>query len=44
MPSDGTTAEEIIHRADLAMYRAKGQDRSSLAFFSQRKEQPRQIA
>jgi diguanylate cyclase (GGDEF)-like protein len=44
MPDDGTTTEEIVHNADLAMYRAKGQDRSSLVFFSQTKESPRQIA
>ena len=33
IPDDGKKAEEIIHHADLAMYRAKGQDRSSVVFF-----------
>ena len=33
IPDDGATTEEIIHHADLAMYRAKGQDGSSLVFF-----------
>jgi diguanylate cyclase (GGDEF)-like protein len=33
IPADGKKAEEIIHHADLAMYRAKGQDRSSVVFF-----------
>lgn len=32
IPDDGTTTEEIIHNADLAMYRAKAQDHSSLVF------------
>lgn len=32
-PDDGATVEEIMRTADLAMYRAKGQDRSSLVFF-----------
>ena len=44
MPSDGTTAEAIIHRADLAMYRAKGQDRPSLVFSEPTANHPRQIA
>jgi diguanylate cyclase (GGDEF)-like protein len=44
IPDDGTTAEEIIHNADLAMYRAKGQDRSSLAFSEPTASHPRQIA
>ena len=34
-PDDGTTAEEVIHNADLAIYRAKGHDQSSLVFFDQ---------
>jgi diguanylate cyclase len=42
-PDDGTTAEGIIHNADLAMYRAKGQDRPSLVF-SEPTAHPRQIA
>lgn len=33
IPADGTTPDEIIHNADLAMYRAKSQDRTSLVFF-----------
>lgn len=44
IPDDGRTAEEIIHNADLAMYRAKGQDRSSLVFFEPTASHPRQIA
>ncbi len=44
IPDDGTTAEEIIHNADLAMYRAKGQDRSSLVFFDLTVNHPQQIA
>jgi diguanylate cyclase (GGDEF)-like protein len=43
MPDDGTTAEGIIHSADLAMYRAKAQERSSLVF-SESTAHPRQIA
>ena len=30
---DGGDAEDVIHHADLAMYRAKGQDQSSVLFF-----------
>ena len=41
MPDDGITAEEIIHKADLAMYRAKGQELSSLEFFEQGRVHPR---
>jgi diguanylate cyclase (GGDEF)-like protein len=33
IPEDGKDAEEIIHHADLAMYRAKGQDQPSVVFF-----------
>jgi diguanylate cyclase (GGDEF)-like protein len=44
IPDDGVTAEEIIHNADLAMYRAKGQDRPSLVFFEPAKNSARQIA
>ena len=44
IPDDGTTAEEIIHNADLAMYRAKGQDRPSLVFSEPTASHPRQIA
>jgi diguanylate cyclase (GGDEF)-like protein len=44
IPDDGVTAEEIIHNADLAMYRAKGQGQSSLVFFEPAKNPARQIA
>jgi diguanylate cyclase (GGDEF)-like protein len=44
IPDNGTTAEGIIHKADLAMYRAKGQDRPSLLFFEPTANYPRQIA
>ena len=44
IPDHGTTAEEIIHNADLAMYRAKGQDRPSLVFSEPTASHPRQIA
>ena len=43
IPDDGATAEEIIHHADLAMYRAKGQDQSSLVFFEPAANYPQQI-
>lgn len=33
IPDHGNVAEEIIHRADLAMYRAKSLDQSSVVFF-----------
>jgi len=44
IPDDGTTVQEIIHNANLAMYRAKGQDLSSLVFFEPAASHPRQIA
>jgi diguanylate cyclase (GGDEF)-like protein len=44
IPDDGTTAEKIIHNADLAMYRAKGHDQTSLVFFESAEDHPRQIA
>lgn len=44
IPDDGTTADEIIHNADLAMYRAKGDDQTSLVFFEPHTSHPRQIA
>ena len=44
IPDDGTTVQEIIHNADLAMYRAKGQDLSSLVFFFEPANHPRQTA
>jgi GGDEF domain-containing protein len=43
IPDDGTTAEKIIHSADLAMYRAKEQEQSSLVF-CEPTTHPRQIA
>jgi diguanylate cyclase (GGDEF)-like protein len=42
IPDDGSDAEEIIHHADLAMYRAKGQDGSSIAFFEPNEVGPKQ--
>ena len=33
IPDNGTTPDEVIHHADLAMYRAKSEDRTALAFF-----------
>jgi diguanylate cyclase (GGDEF)-like protein len=44
IPDDGSTAEEIIHHADLAMYRAKGLDCSSAVFFEQTENSQRRIA
>lgn len=43
IPDDGTHAEEVIHHADLAMYRAKVQERSSVAFFDASDTYPQQI-
>ena len=34
-PDDGDTAEMLIHNADLAMYRAKANGRSCIAFFNE---------
>ena len=33
IPQDGVTPEEILCNADIAMYRAKAEDRSALVFF-----------
>jgi GGDEF domain-containing protein len=44
IPDNGISPEEIIHSADLAMHRAKSQDKSSLVFFEPDVSQPRQIA
>ncbi len=33
IPDNGTTPDEVIHHADLALYRAKSEDRTALAFF-----------
>jgi diguanylate cyclase (GGDEF)-like protein len=35
-PSDGTSAAELLHHADMAMYRAKKSDRGTYAFFEKR--------
>ena len=43
-PDDGPTADEIVHKADLAMYRAKGQDQTSLVFLEPLANHPQQIA
>ena len=43
IPDDGTHAEEVIHHADLAMYRAKGQERSTVVFFDASATYPQQI-
>jgi diguanylate cyclase (GGDEF)-like protein/putative nucleotidyltransferase with HDIG domain len=47
-PSDGTTAEELIQRADLAMYQAKLKGRNCVMFasavpYSARAERPRPV-
>lgn len=44
IPDDGRTPDEIIHSADLAMYRAKGRDERSLVFFEPPANHPQQIA
>jgi diguanylate cyclase (GGDEF)-like protein len=33
IPDNGSNTDEVIHHADLAMYRAKCEDRSSVTFF-----------
>ncbi|MGA7546414.1 MAG: GGDEF domain-containing protein [Methyloceanibacter sp.] len=43
IPDDGVTTEEVIHHADLAMYRAKGQDHSSLVFFEPTADYPEKL-
>ena len=43
IPDDGKQTEEIIHHADLAMYRAKGQDQPSIVFFEPTAIYPQQI-
>ena len=40
IPDDGLKAEDIIHRADLAMYLAKGQGCSSVVFFEPTRSGP----
>jgi len=40
LPDDGTTSEEVLHNADVAMYRAKAQKGSALAFFDDAPEAP----
>jgi diguanylate cyclase (GGDEF)-like protein len=44
IPDDGITAQEILCNADLAMYRAKDNDQSSLVFFEPASTHPAQIA
>lgn len=44
IPDDGTTPEEILRNADLAMYSAKRQDRASLVFFKPAARYPQKIA
>jgi diguanylate cyclase (GGDEF)-like protein len=41
IPDDGVTVQEILHHADLAMYRAKEQGRSALMFFDAVREDAR---
>jgi predicted signal transduction protein with EAL and GGDEF domain len=41
IPDDGVTVQEILHHADLAMYRAKEQGRSALVFFDTFREDTR---
>ena len=43
IPDDGKEVEEIIRHADLAMYRAKGQDQPSIVFFEPTATYPQQI-
>ena len=43
IPDDGKEVEEIIRHADLAMYRAKGQDQPSIVFFELTATYPQQI-
>ena len=42
IPDNGADAEEIIHHADLAMYRAKGEAGSSIIFFEPNETGPKQ--
>jgi diguanylate cyclase (GGDEF)-like protein len=35
IPRDGTTAEEILRKADIALYRAKGEAHSAVRFFEE---------
>jgi diguanylate cyclase (GGDEF)-like protein len=44
IPNDGTTAEEILRSADLAMYSAKREPNSSLMVFDASTSYPQQIA
>lgn len=41
LPQDGITAQEILAKADTAMYRAKATDRSALVFFDSADGTPR---
>ena len=40
MPQQGTTAGEVLHNADLAMYRAREQDQPTLVFFGSPDDAP----
>ena len=44
IPGDGISAEEVLHSADLAMYRAKGRGQSCLVFFEPDASLPKRIA
>ncbi len=44
IPDDGTTPEDILRNADLAMYSAKRRDRASLIFFERAESYPQKIA
>jgi diguanylate cyclase (GGDEF)-like protein len=35
IPRDGTTAEEVLRKADIALYRAKGEAQSTVRFFEE---------
>jgi len=35
IPQDGATAEEVLRRADIALYRAKGEPQSAVRFFEE---------
>lgn len=41
-PEDGTDYETLLHRADLALYKAKGEGKSRYAFFSPQDEEASQ--
>jgi len=43
MPDDGLSSEAILHNADVAMYRAKAQAQSAVAFFDAAIEKPQSV-